>query len=278
MREYWIVLVAMVAACAPAPADRRSSPKTPAAASSPDQPGALAQSWPEGVGPFVAVERLSGGDALLFRRDTLSLPARVAVVGFDSRATEVSLQDVRNQPCASRALLRVRGAPAGWSLALAPDGLQPLLIDAVEDLSPADSQRVVIRVQRALNALPDSGDAQEFHALPVVVRDAWLVHTRGGVLTVARGARLRNVEAASHEELRFVVFEGDQPRFVARTAGEEESVESWALLAALDTPQGALLAIAREGTHSLQLELVQRDTAGWRSIWRSDSITCNAKP
>lgn len=145
----------------------------------------------------------------------------------------------------------------------------------LEDLSPADSQRLVVRIQRALNTLPDTGAAMEFRGLPVVVRDAWVVRWSINPTVVARAARLLNLEATAHEELRFVVLEGDKVRYVARAAGDEETVESWDLLAALMIQGRPWLAIAREGPSSLQLELVARDSATWRSVWRSDALNCS---
>lgn len=278
MRTLAAILVLTLAACARSGTDRPAAATTGSDTLANLPTTAVGDAWPDDLGAFLAIERAGSADALLFRRDTTQSPSTIAVVGFDSLASAVTLRDVRNQPCAARALLRVTGAPAGWSVALDAATAHPLLIDAVEDLPHADSQRVVIRVQRALNALPDTGSAVEFHALPVVVRDAWIVHTPQGPLTVARAARLRNVEAASHEELRFAVLEENTPRFVARTAGEEESVESWDLLAAVQTARGPVLAIAREGAKSLQLELVRRDSVSWRSIWRSDALTCPAQP
>lgn len=214
------------------------------------------------------------GEALLFRRDTTAIPGPVGVVGYDAVAASATLRVVRAVPCAARARLLLANAPAGWSLALDSARAQPLLVDALEDLPASDSGRTVVMIQRALNALPDAGSALEFRGLPVVVRDAWTVHGPGALMVVARAARLRNLEATAHEELRFVVLEGGQPRYVARVAGDEESVESWDLLAALLVEGRPWLAIAREGVGSLQLELVARDSTGWRSVWRSDAIAC----
>jgi len=277
MRRLLAAVTLALVACAPA-SDNSGRTSVAASDSTAAATTSSAPSWPADLGAFIAVERAGAGDALLFRRDTASLPSTVAVIGFDSLAAAVTLRDVRNLPCAARALLRVDGAPAGWSVALDRAVAHPLLIDAVEDLAHADSQRVVIRVQRALNTLPDTGAAMEFHALPVVVRDAWVVHAPSGPIIVARGARLRNVEAAAHEELRFVVLEGEQLRFVARTAGEEDAVESWDLLAAVTTPRGLMLAVAREGVRTLQLEMIERDSTSWHRLWRSDAITCPAAP
>jgi len=232
--------------------------------------------WPDVIGDFTAMANTATGEALLLRRDTTTTPDHISVIGYDSVPTPVKLQDVRPLPCAARALLRVSGAPSGWSLALDSARARPVLIDALEDLSRADSQRVVVRVQRALSSLPDSADAMEFGGLPVVVRDAWIVHFPSRPVVVARAARLRNLEAAAHEELRFVVLEHDVPRFVARVAGEEDAVESWDLLAALLTDRGPLLAIAREGARTLQLELVIYEQNDWHSLWRSDALACVA--
>jgi len=210
----------------------------------------------------------------LFRRDTTVVPEHIGVVGYDSVATAITVRDVRAMPCAARAMLRLTDAPPGWSLALDTAYAHPVTIDALEDLSPADSQQLVVHVQRALNTLPDSGGELEFRGLPVVVRDAWVVHLKGQHIVVARAARMRNLEAAAHEELRLVVLENDQPRYVARVAGDEESVESWDLLAALMIRGQPWLAVAREGTSSLQLEFIARDGTGWHSAWRSDALTC----
>jgi hypothetical protein len=236
--------------------------------------GARVSSWPDAVGGVLAIANTATGDALLFRRDTAARPGQMGVVGYDGVAAMATVRDLRATPCAARAVLRLEGAPEHWNLALDASQARPVLVDAIEDLSPADSQRVVVRIQRALNALPDTGAAMEFRGLPVVVRDAWIVRLPTTPVVVARAARLRNLEATAHEELRFVVLEGDQPRYVARVAGDEETVESWDLLAALMIQGRPWIAIAREGVSSLQLELVARDSTAWRSVWRSDALTC----
>ncbi len=230
--------------------------------------------WPDAVGGVLAIANAATGEALLFRRDTTAHPVQLGVVSYDAVAAAVAVRDLRATPCAARAGLRLTGAPEHWSLALEPQQAHPVLVDALEELSPADSQRVVVRVRRALNTLPDTGAAMEFRGLPVVVRDAWIVRLPATDVVVARAARLRNVEAAAHEELRFVVMEGEQLRYVARVAGDEETVESWDLLAALMIQGQPWLAIAREGARSLQLELVARDSTAWRSVWRSDALVC----
>jgi len=231
-------------------------------------------SWPDEVGGVLAIANAMTGEALLFRRDTTARPGQLGVVGYDAVASVATVQDLRATPCAVRAVLLLAGAPEHWSLALDTSQAHPVVVDALEDLPPADSQRVVVRIRRALNALPDTGAAMEFRGLPVVVRDAWIVRLPTTPIIVARGARLRNLEATAHEELRFVVLEGDQPRYVARVAGDEETVESWDLLAALMIQGRPWLAIAREGVSSLQLELVTRDSTAWRSVWRSDALVC----
>lgn len=273
-RRLSVLLATLVACGAPAP-DGTPAASGAAADSAPPVVNGLPQlPWPRAIGSFLAIENARRGDALLFRADTTALPSRIGVVGYDSVGVPVALRDVRALPCATRALLRVTGAPGGWSLALDSLHARPVLIDALEDLAHADSQRTVVRIQRAANTLPDSAAAMEYRGLPVVVRDAWIVRLPTGPVTVARVARLRNLEATAHEELRFIVLENDQPRYVARVAGDEEVVESWDLLAVLLTDRGPVLAVAREGTRTLQLELVAREQGTWRSIWRSDGLAC----
>ena len=278
MRRLLLAALIGSVACGAPSADRTPTPgdATRAVSAGGANGGTPAATWPSVIGGFLAVENTTTGEALLFRRDTMAMPEHLAAVGYDSVGAAVALRDVRPLPCAARALLRVNGAPAGWSLALDSAHARPVLIDALDDLPHADSQRVVLRIQHALNTLPDSAEALEYRGLPVVVRDAWIVRLPDGPIVVTRAARLRNVEAAAHEELRFVVIQDDQPRYVARVAGDEEVVESWDLLAALSTDRGPVLAIAREGTRSLQLELVARQDSTWRSIWRSDALVCGA--
>ena len=276
MRRSLLCLAAAWAAACGAPAsDVPHAPESaPLATAQQDSAAGAASAWPDAAGPFLALATSTAGEALLFRRDTTVAPAQPGVVGYDSVVTAATIRDVRALPCAARAVLRLTDAPAGWSLALDTAYAHPVMIDALEDLSPADSQQLVVRIQRALNTLPDTGGELEFRGLPVVVRDAWVVHLKGQRLVVARAARMRNLEAAAHEELRLVVLENDQPRYVARVAGDEETVESWDLLATLMIRGQPWLAVAREGTRSLQLELVARDSAGWHSAWRSDALAC----
>lgn len=275
----WSVVTLWVMACGSSGADRTPAPADSSAASAAvtargDSGLAPMMLWPDSLGGFLAVANGSTGAALLFRRDTSVAVDGIGVVGFDSVATPAVLRDVRPVPCAARALLRLVDAPGGWTLALDAARARPLLVDALEDLARADSQRVVVRIQRALNTLPDTGAAMEYRGLPVVVRDAWIVHAPQGPLVVARAARLRNLEATAHEELRFIVLDGDQPRYVARVAGDEESVESWELLAALSIQGRPWLAVAREGVGSMQLEFVALHGVTGRSVWRSDALAC----
>ncbi|MEK7239807.1 MAG: hypothetical protein AAB224_04415 [Gemmatimonadota bacterium] len=275
---------AWAAACGTSSSDRSPTPEagtpdpgTPAAGTHDVAPGGTGlMSWPDAVGGLLAIADAATDEALVFRRDTTAIPGQVGVVGYDSAATVATVRTLRAAPCASRAILQLAGAPGRWNLALDLSHAHPLLVDALADLSPADSQRVVVRIQRALNTLPDTGAAMEFRGLPVVVRDAWVVGLSPGPVVVARAARLRNLEATAHEELRFVVLEGDQLRYVARVAGDEEVVESWDLLAVLTVEGHPWLAVAREGAGSLQLELVARDRTAWRSVWRSDGLVCGA--
>lgn len=276
-RTAFLAVCAVVACAAPA------SDGTPASAhTGPDgTKGAAARvpvAWPDSLGDFLAIASASSDVATLFRRDTTRVPGAIRVIGFDSISSPVALRDINALPCAARARLLVDGAPRGWSVALDAAYAHPVLIDALDDLSHADSQRVVVRIQRALNTLPDSGDAMEFRGLPVVVRDAWVVRLPAAPIVVARAARLRNLEAASHEELRFVVLENDEPVFVARVAGEEESVDSWDLLAVLLSRGRPVLVVAREGTRTVQLELIARDRTAWTSLWRSDAQVCAPSP
>jgi hypothetical protein len=277
-RRISVPLLVVAIACGAPSGDRRGATETPVYDSAVRSQSTHATlPWPDAIGDFLAVANPSSDAAVLFRRDTARTPNRVRVVGFDSTSTAVTVRDVTPLPCAARARLRMFNAPRGWSLALDEAHAHPVLIDALEDLPVADSQRVVVRIQRILNTLPDSSSAMEFRGLPVVVRDAWLVRLPTGQLVIARAARLRNIEASAHEELRFVVLEGDQATFVARVAGEEESVESWDLLAVLISAGRPVLVIAREGARTLQLELVEQTSRGsWVPLWRSDAMTCEA--
>ncbi len=287
-RYFFLMVAIWAAACgtpgsdrAPAPGARASGAETPGIGTHYVTPDSAAlMSWPDAAGGFLAIANATTGEALVFRRDTTAIPAQVGVVGYDSVAVAATVRTLRAAPCAARAAVQLAGAPSRWNFALEFARAHPLLVDALADLSPADSQRVVVRIQRALNTLPDSGTAMEFRGLPVVVRDAWIVALSPVPVVVARAARLRNLEAAAHEELRFVVLEGDQLRYVARVAGDEEVVESWDLLAALMVEGRPWLAVAREGAGSLQLELVARDSTAWRSVWRSvwrsDGLACRA--
>lgn len=269
-----LMVLGLVACGAPSSDESRAPAGVPSSEIRRDSGMTAVSSWPGAVGEFLAMANATTGEALLFRRDTMATPGHIGVVGYDAVAASATLRAVRPMPCAARATLQMVNAPAGWTLALDSARAAPLLVDALEDLPAADSQRVVVSIQRALNTLPDTGNALEFRGLPVVVRDAWLVHGPGGRIVVARAARLRNLEATAHEDLRFVILEGGQPRYVARVAGDEETVESWELLAALILEGRLWLAVAREGVGSLQLELVERDSTGWRSAWRSDAIAC----
>jgi len=269
----------LLAACGAPAVDRASPPGAAVPGTVSSDTGHIRSSpWPSALGGFLAIANSVTGDALLFRRDTTAIPASVVVAGYDSTLGQATAGEVQPLPCAARARMRVVGAAPGWTFAL--DGrrkaqARPMIIDVLEDLTAADSQRVARQVKRALDTLPDTGGAAEFRGVPVVVRDAWLVLAPSDTIVVARAARLLNLEATAHEELRFVVLEGGQLRFVARVAGDEGTLESWDLLAALDVKGQPWLAVAREGVKSLELELLTRDGTTWRPAWRSDASICS---
>lgn len=274
-RHLALAMVVWAAACETSSADRPPTPDDAGERVPPvTEDSARVSSWPSALGGVLAIANTTMGEALLFRRDTTAPPGRLAAVGHDEGVVVATVRDLRATPCAARATIRLAGAPEHWSFALDTGLAIPVFVDALEDLAPADSQRLVVRISRAINTLPDSGEAMEFRGLPVVVRDAWIVRLQPTPIVVARAARLRNLEAIAHEELRFVVLEGDQLRYVARVAGDEETIESWDLLAVLMIQGRPWLAIAREGVQSLQLELVTRDSTAWRSVWRSDVLVC----
>lgn len=234
---------------------------------------ATGSGWPDDIGGVLAVATQTAGEALLFRRDTTVTPTVVNLLSFDSTAMRATVREVRGAPCPARARLMVESGAVGWTLAVEPGAVGPLPVDALADIAADDSLRLVARLRRIINTLPDTGNALEFRGLPVVIRDAWLVHAAAPFIVV-RATRQRNLEAAAHEEQRFVIIEDDQPRFVMRVAGDEESLESHDLLAVLDVRGVPWLAVAREGDRTLQLELLSRGAGGWKSAWRSDAVVC----
>ncbi len=184
--------------------------------------------------------------------------------------------------------------PPAWSVAFLSGYATSLPMDSMADLSPRDSSRRAIAVDRVASALPDD-TAAAFRGTPFVVADAHrfvLPPTPGSdtaEVIAAELVRRLNTEANPREEHLLLIVErapatgpgGRPPTYVPaywdRVSGPEDEVESsevmaGVLLGAAHTPS---IIVGRDDGDGGSYTLLDRDAPRhWRVRWNSAYTGC----
>ena len=302
-----LTLTALVAGCERT--DTKPAAQAMVSGSAPSADSGMApvaaSGWREADGPFfiVAGDAPTTGSLILpDQRDTtaLSIPGvlkfddhptlelfgRAGIIGRARFTRAVVSADTGCDawPTAHVAPLTPAGDSARWSVAFVEHVAQALAVDSIEQLSRADSGRLVAELARLASGLPNDTVAT-FRGIPFNVHGAWRFAVDGGVVgVVAEITRRVAQEANQREERLLIIAERDTApasRWVAsytvRVAGTEETVDALDMLTVVRLGSAArvVIVVRHESTHGTWYELIERTGAGqWRRQWRSPPSGC----
>lgn len=174
-----------------------------------------------------------------------------------------------------------------WSVAFAAGLAQPIPLDSIAGLSPADSAQLAAQIARIASVLPEDSTSL-FRGLPFIVRSARRFTPVAGVQAVATAVVRRvSSEATPVAEHLFIIAERPAgtplaryaPVYLERVSGREETLEIVELLAAvaLGTPpdRRPTLVVNRDYGDGTAFSLVERVSAQrWRLRWSSAYAGC----
>lgn len=232
--------------------------------------------------------------ATLARRDgapaEVDLLARAGLVAtVRLAATGVPMPDAGDGCIAWPGVRPVEGAPTQWLVGFARGAAQPVALDSIEALSPADSARLAADAARLASRIPND-TAVAFAGLPFFVRTAYRFRLADSTtVLVADVTRRIGQEADPREQHVFLVAErtaaaaadpaADPWRlgWFSRTSGPEDETEMRELLAVAQlggarVPTLVLGVTYEEGS---SYALVTRGADGaWRERWSSAYTGC----
>ena len=172
-----------------------------------------------------------------------------------------------------------------WTVAFAEGLAQPIALDSITGLAPADSAQLAAQLARLASSLPEDS-ASAFRGLPFVVRSARRFSPVPGVqAVVADVVRRVSAEATPLAEHLLIVAErpADAPTarftpvYVERVSGQEETLEITEALAAvtLGAERRPTLVIGRDFGDGTAFSLVERVSGSrWRLRWSSAYAGC----
>ena len=159
----------------------------------------------------------------------------------------------------------------------------PIPVDSIGSISAADSSRYVTWLNRLASALPNDSSGR-FSGLPFVVRSiSRFVVPDGPDVIVGTLSRQLNQEATPLQERTFIIAEQAHAdstivaAFGERSYGDEETIESRELLAALLIGEGhtPAIVVSRDFGNDIAYALFERvGNAKWRNQWSSPRRHC----
>jgi hypothetical protein len=247
--------------------------------------------WDPGGGALLLVATDSPTKALVIlptESDTTPIatiphPASVTLFGRGGNVQTADLTSVRDTLGCLIAPLTAAPPPHPWNVGFVGGVVTPLAVDSTASVDHTDSATFVAWLNRLASALPND-PAGRFAGLPFVVQSLWRFSVPDGP-TVVAGSLVRqiNQEATPLQERTFVVGErraGDTTfamGYAERSYGQEETVESRELLAALllGDSKTPTLVLARDYGDDNAYSLVERGADGrWRNRWTSRRRHC----
>lgn len=206
--------------------------------------------------------------------------------GSTQRAALVDLASRPEETCAGLVLWRLdaaEGSLAPWAVGIATgEGVEPVSMDSVESMTPADSADLAAQMTRLASTLGGSS-SERLSGLPFTVQSIWRFSPEPGVQAVAASLiRSLNVEANPLEERTLLVAERPvggkfQVGYHERSEGTEESVESREIIGAIRLGRAGRVAvvIARDFENATAYSLIERTAPGvWRLRWTSRRVRC----
>jgi hypothetical protein len=235
-------------------------------------------SWVPELGPVFAVPGDSDNTAIVLFPASPEDTGRVALMrtaGDSSATSRITPTDL--QVCGEVATAHLAtGGPSGWTVALAP-GVTTLRADSIETLSPADSSLLAADVARLASTVPNDPDSR-FTGLPFAVVAAHRMKVDSVTVLVARVARRIPQEATPLEERTLLVGErvgsgSFALKYSRRSAGAEDTVEHYALLAVVRAGDRHFMIIESEREAGSRYDILERSAGSWQVRW-SRALNC----
>jgi hypothetical protein len=275
--------------------DRPPSRVETTAVAPPPQPAessaAAPVKWNVGAGPVLLVPGDAPTRALIIvpadnNQAILAALPRPASATLFSRAGVVQTADlpsVADSAGCVVASLSAAPPPRPWSVGFIGGVVAPLPVDSIGSLSSGDSSRYATWLNRLASALPNDSSGR-FAGLPFGVRSI----SRFGIpdgpqVVVGTLSRQLNQEATPLQERTFLIAEqarGDSTVTVAygeRSYGEEETIESRELLAALliSDARTPAVVVSRDFGNEVAYAVFERvGESKWRNQWSSARHHC----
>jgi hypothetical protein len=250
-----------------------------------------ASTWDPGAGALLLVATDSPMKALVLlptEGDTTALagiprPASVTLIGRGGSVQTADLPSVRDTLGCLVAPLTAAPPPHPWSVGFVGGVVSPLAVDSAASINHADSALFVASLNRLASGLPND-PAGRFAGLPFVVQSMWrFVIGDGPTVIVGSLVRQINQEATPLQERTLIIGERRASDtaftmgYAERSYGQEETIESRELLAALlvgDSKTPAIV-LSRDFGDDNAYSLVERGADGrWRTRWTSRRRKC----
>jgi hypothetical protein len=176
-------------------------------------------------------------------------------------------------------------ADSAWTVAFETGRARAIGLDSIESLSGADSARLTTEIARLASTLP-TDTATAFRGIPFFVRQIRrFTISADTAIVIANVTRRINQEANPREEQLLLIAErsGSRPgaeflpAYHERVSGNEESIESSDVLAAVAMDGGktpALILIRDYGDGSAFALLTRTTTGAWLLRWSSAYAGC----
>ena len=247
--------------------------------------------WNVGAGPVLLVSGDAPTRALIIvpadnNQAILAALPRPASATLFSRAGVVQTADlpsVADSAGCVVASLSAAPPPRPWSVGFIGGVVAPLPVDSIGSLSSGDSSRYATWLNRLASALPNDSSGR-FAGLPFIVRSI----SRFGIpdgpqVLVGTLSRQLNQEATPLQERTFLIAEqarGDSTITAAygeRSYGEEETIESRELLAALliSDARTPAIVVSRDFGNEVAYAVFERvGPSKWHNQWSSARHRC----
>jgi len=247
--------------------------------------------WNVGAGPVLLVSGDVSTRAMVIVPEensqaalaALPIPASVTLFSRAGIVQTADLPAVADSDGCAVGSLAAAPPPRPWNVGFIGGVVAPLPVDSIGSLSSGDSSRYATWLNRLASALPNDSSGR-FAGLPFVMRSI----SRFGIpdgpqVVVGTLSRQLNQEATPLQERTFLIAEqtrGDSTLTSAygeRSYGDEETIESRELLAALLIGDGRTpaIVISRDFGNDVAYALFERVAdARWRIQWSSARRHC----
>ena len=174
---------------------------------------------------------------------------------------------------------------SAWTIAFAANHVRPVPLDSIESFTRADSTRLTVDVARMASVIPDD-TATAFRGIPFFVRQIRRFQTepQSRVLVASVTRRLNQEANPLEEQLLLVAERSDStsagrwvPVYYERVSGQEETIETTDVLAAVMLGEGetpAIVLIRDYGDGSAYSLLTRARDGVWRISWSSAYAGC----